>query len=324
MLATGVTFLSPLGALLALGAIVPLVAVLLARRRANRVRKVVGLSRPAVRRVLVPIAAVVLTGTLLGAAAAQPVLERTSTRHVRTDAEVFFVVDVSRSMLAQSDTGSATRLARAKAVAADLRSDLSDVPAGIASLTDRVLPHLFPSSDADVFGVTLERSIGIERPPPRSSFATSATALGALIKLKALRFFRPDTERRLVIVLTDGESQPVARARLGTIFRREPVIDTIFVQFWDEDERVYNRGVPEPQYFPDPSARALLDGIAASIEGSVFEERSAGTAAQRARQLLGDGPTVVEGKERGRDALAPYLTLAAFLPLGLLLWRPNR
>ena len=324
MTATSITFLSPLGALLALGALVPVVAVLLARRRANRVRGVVGLARPRVRRVVVPLAAVVLTGTLLGAAAAQPVLERTSTRNVRTDAEVFFVLDVSRSMLAQSGRGSTTRLARAKIAARDLRSALSDVPVGLASLTDRVLPHLFPSSDADVFGVTLERSLGIERPPPRTSFATSATSLGALIKLKTLHFFRPGIERRLVVVLTDGESQPVARARLGTVFRREPPIDTIFIQFWDEDERVYSNGVPEPQYLPDPSARALLDGIAASVDGTVFEERNVGVVAQRARQLLGDGPTVVEGKERGRNALAPYLTFAAFLPLGLLLWRPNR
>jgi hypothetical protein len=322
--ATSISFLSPLGALLALGALVPVLAVLRARRRANRVRTIVGLSRPGVRRVLVPVAAVVLTGTLLGAAAAQPVLERTSAREIRTDVEVFFVLDVSRSMLAQSGKGGTTRFARAKRVARDLRSDLGEFPSGLASLTDRVLPHLFPSSDADVFSVTLERSLGIERPPPRTSFATLATDFNALTKLRTLRFFRPDVERRLVVVLSDGESAPVARARLGTLFRREPKIDAIFIHFWGEDERVYSRGVPEPQYLPDPSSRTLLDGIAASVEGSVFEERSAGVAAQRARQLLGDGPTVVEGMERGRVALAPYLTLAAFLPLGLLLLRPNR
>jgi len=324
MTATSITFLSPLGALLALGALVPLIALLGGRRRANRVRKVIGLVRPPARRLLVPLVAIVLAGSLLGAAAAQPVLERTSTRSVRTDAEVFFVIDVSRSMLAQSRPGSATRLARVKVAASDLRSDLLDVPVGLASLTDRLLPHLFPSSDADVFGVTIERSIGIERPPPRTAFATSATNLNALTKLKALRFFRPDTERRLVVVFTDGESQPVARARLGTLFKREPSIDTIFIQFWGNDERVYTRGVPEPQYLPDPSARALLDGIAASVGGSVFEEGSIGVVAQRARQYLGDGPTVVEGRERGREALAPYLTIAAFLPVGLLLWRRDR
>ena len=322
--ATGLTFLTPLGALLVLGVLAPLVALLAARRRANRVRKVVGLVRPPKRHLLIPLAALVLAGTFLGVAAAQPVLERTSTRHVRTDVEVFFVVDVSRSMLAQSGIGSPTRLTRAKAAASELRHSLSDMPVGLASLTDRILPHLFPSADADVFDATLERSIGIERPPPRTAFATSATSLNALAKLKALHFFRPTTEKRLVVVFTDGETQPVARARLGTLFKREPAIDSVFVRLWDEDERVYTRGVPEPQYLPDPSSRALLDGIAASIGGSVYEERSLGVAAQRARQLVGEGPTVVEGHERGRDALAPYLALAAFVPLGLLLWRRDR
>ena len=325
MLATGVIFLSPLGALLALGVIVPLLALVGARRRANRVRTVVGLVGPPRRGLLVPLAALVLAGAFLGVAAAQPVLERTSTRHVRTDAEVFFVVDVSRSMLARSGSGSTPRLARAKSAASELRHELSDLPVGLASLTDRVLPHLFPSSDVDVFDATLERSIAIERPPPRTSFATNATNLNALTKLRALRFFRPTTDKRLVVVFTDGETQPVARARLGTLFRREPAIDTVFVHFWGEDERVYTRGVPEPQYLPDPSSRALLEGIAGSIDGTVFEEKtSIGVVGQRARQLLGAGPTVVEGKEQGRDALAPYFALAAFLPLGLLLWLRDR
>jgi hypothetical protein len=324
VLATSITFLTPLGALLVLGTVAPLVALLAARRRANRVRKVVGLVRPPRRHLLVPLASLVLAGTFLGVAAAQPVLERTSTRHVRTDVEVFFVMDVSRSMLAQSGTGSPTRLTRAKEAASEMRDALSDMPVGLASLTDRLLPHLFPSSDADVFDATLERSIAIERPPPKTAFAMNATSLNALTKLKALRFFRPDTEKRLAIVFTDGETQPVARARLGTLFKREPAIETLFVHVWGDDERVYTRGVPEPEYLPDPSSRALLDGIAASIGGTVYEERTVGVAAERARRLLREGPTVVQGHERGRDALAPYLAVAAFLPVGLLLWRRDR
>ncbi|MGH3134301.1 MAG: VWA domain-containing protein [Gaiellaceae bacterium] len=323
-MATSVTFLTPLGALLALGALGPLVALLAVRRRANGVRRAVGLNGASVRRLLVPLVALVAAGGLLGAAAAQPVLERTSTRRVRTDTEVFFVVDVSRSMLAQDDPGSPTRIDRAKVAAGDLRSSLAGFPVGIASLTDRVLPHLFPSADVDVFQATLDLSIGIERPPPRTSFASSATKLGGLAALRTLRFFDPDTERRLVVVFTDGESQPVARARLATLFRQEPVIDTIFVHVWGEDERVYSRGVPEPQYRSDPSSRAILDGIAASLQGSVFSDRSIGVAGQRARQLLADGPSVPEDQQRGRDALAPYLAIVAFLPLGLLLWRRDR
>ena len=60
------------------------------------------------------------------------------------------------------------------------------------------------------------------------------------------------------------------------------------------------------------------------ISFRVFPERSAGIVAERARQLMGDGPTVVEGQESGRDALAPYLALAAAVLLGLLLWRRDR
>jgi hypothetical protein len=324
MTATSLTFLTPLGALLALGAIVPLVALLAVRRRAERVRRIVGLAEAPVRRLLVPLGALLAAGSLLGVAAAQPVLERTSTRRVRTDAQVFFVLDVSRSMLAQEGQGSPTRIERAKLAASDLRTSLSDVPVGIASLTDRVLPHLFPSANVDVFNATLERSIGIERPPPRTSFATSATKLDAIAAIKGLRFFDPKVERRLVVVFTDGESQPVARARLASLFRQEPVIETIFVQFWDEDERVYSNDVPERQYLPDPSALPLLEGVAASLRGSVFGERSIGPVRQRARQALGEGPMAVHGQSRGREALAPFLAIVAFLPLGLLLWRPDR
>jgi uncharacterized protein (DUF58 family) len=243
---------------------------------------------------------------------------------VRTDVDVFFVLDVSRSMLARSSPGARTRLARAKSAATDIRRSLPEYPVGVASITDRVLPHLFPSTDLDVFDATVERSIGIERPPPRSSIATNATALGALDKLRGLRFFRPDAEKRLVVVFTDGESQPVAQGRLGALYRRSPAIELLFVHLWAEDERVFTRGVPEPQYQPDPSAQLVLEGLAEAVGGDVFPESTAGLVAQRARQLMDDGPTVVEGKESGRDALAPYLALAAFLPLGLLLWRRDR
>ena len=96
------------------------------------------------------------------------------------------------------------------------------MPVGLASLTDRVLPHLFPSANHDVFQAALDRSIGIERPPPSSSLLGNATKLDALATIRGLRYFSPAKKKRLLIVLTDGESHPVAGARLGTLFRREP------------------------------------------------------------------------------------------------------
>ena len=318
------TALTPLGALLAIGLVFPLVALVGIRRRARGMRATLGVADPSTRSVLLPLGGLVLGGVLLALAASQPVFAWTRDRTVRTDAEAFVVLDVSRSMLARDGLGSPTRIERAKTAAAKLRSSLADVRVGIASLTDRVLPHLFPTANEEVFAATLERSVAIERPPPRSSFLTSATSLNALATLRGLRYFSPSSTARLAIVLTDGESQPVSNARLGGLFRRSPAIDVVFVQLWGKDERVFSRGVPEPQYRPDPSARATLDRLAASVHGAVYSEGEIDAASRKARELLGSGPTVVEGEEAGKVPLAPYLAAAALFPFGLLLWRRDR
>jgi von Willebrand factor type A domain len=318
------TILTPAGALLALAVVVPLLALLRARRKAGRVRDVLGVEQPRRRVIAVPLVALGLGAALFGLAAAQPVFEWTRDRTVRTDAEAFVVVDVSRSMLAQRGVDSPQRIERAREVATSVRASLSDIPVGVATLTDRVLPHLFPTTDQEVFEATLRRSIGIEKPPPRSSFATGATSLNALATLRGLRYFTPKSTARLAIVLTDGESQPVANARLGTLFRRAPAIEVVFVQFWNEEERVYTRGVPEPQYLPDPSARSALDRLAASVRGEVYTEGQLDAVEGKAREFLGSGPSVVTGEQAGQLALAPYLAAAALLPFGLLLWRRDR
>jgi hypothetical protein len=316
-------FLTPSGALLAFGLLAPLAALFFIRRRAGRLRDVLGLARVPVSRVLVALAALLATGALVGLAAAQPVIEWDTTLRTRTDAEAFVVVDVSRSMLARRSAGSPTRLERAQAAAIDLRAALPEVPFGVASLTDRTLPHLFPSSDRDVFEATLTRSLGIEQPPPRS-VATTATSLDALATIRTHRYFSPAARKRLLVVLTDGESQPVGGARLASLFRMSPVIDVLFIHLWHSDERVFTEGAPEPQYEPDPSSRAVLDGLARSVSGSVFAEAELAAATQRARELIGSGTTVVQGEQGHKIALAEYLAAAALAPLGLLLWRRDR
>jgi len=323
-MATSLIFLTPLGALLAVGVLLPVAALFFIRRRARRVRGLIGLAEPPTYWLVVALAAVLAAGMFLGVAAAQPVIERTTTLRTRTDAEVFVVVDISRSMLARRRAGSPTRLERAKAVATALRSSLPSVPVGIASLTDRVLPHLFPSLDSEVFETTLDRSLGIEQPPPRSSLATSATKLDALATVRSQRFFAPAARKRLLIVLTDGETQPVGGANLSALFRRAPAIETVFVQFWAPGERVFIRNLPEPQYRPDPSAHAVLEGLAESIGGSAYPESDVTAARKKVRALLGSGPTVVRGEQAGRVPLAPYLAAAALAPLALLLRRRDR
>ena len=318
------TILTPLGALLAVGVAVPLFALRRIRRRAQAARETLGVAEPGRRTLLLPLSALVAGGMLLALAATQPVFAWTRDRTVRTDAEVFVVLDVSRSMLAQDNLDSPQRIERAKVVASQIRRALPDVRVGIASLTDRVLPHLFPSTDEAVFEATMERSLAIERPPPRSSFLTGATSLNALATMRGLHFFTPTSTARVVVVLTDGESDPVSNTRLGGLFRRDPAIGLVFVQFWGEDEKVFSRGVPEPQYVADPSARSVLDRLAASTGGAVYSEDEVGAATRKTKALLGSGPTVVEGQNAGKVALAPYLAVVALFPFGLLLWRRDR
>jgi hypothetical protein len=174
MVAFDLIFLSPKGALVALGVLVPLAALVLVARRGSRLRAALAVPRATRWRLAVPTVAAALVAALFGVAAAQPVAESETALEVRTDAEAYVVIDISRSMLARSGLDGAMRLARAKAAAVKLRSALPEIPVGVASLTDRVLPHLFPSADADTFRTTVALALGIEQPPPNSAKAPTS------------------------------------------------------------------------------------------------------------------------------------------------------
>lgn len=324
MLALSLFFLTPTAALVALGVLLTLAALAAAAARASRLRAVLGVSRAPRRRLLAPAAAATVLAGLVGLAAAQPVAQEEREVEVRQDAEVYVVLDVSRSMLARSRATASTRLQRAKEAAVVLRASLPGVRVGVASLTDRLLPHLFPSADEDAFRATVDLAIGIERPPPRSSFLTTATSLDSLAYLSSRRFYSATVPRQAVVVVTDGESQSINTGRIARALVRPPGIHAVFLQVWDADERVFTRGVPEPQYRPDPRAREALDGLAAAIGGEVFGEGQVGAVARDLRSFLEQGPTATEGQRRERTALAPYLLLAAVLPLSVLLWRRDR
>jgi hypothetical protein len=195
---------------------------------------------------------------------------------------------------------------------------------GAASVTDRTLPHLFPTGDGDAFRATLEKAIGIERPPPVHSLLRRVTSLESLGAVATQSFFSPQAKHRVLVVFTDGETLPGTRARLGPLFQRPPGISTVFVHVWGRDERVYLRRAPEIGYRADPSSREALDRIAAGIGGKVVSENGLGQVTREVSRLVGRGPTVVEGEKRRDLPLAPPLAAAAFLPLALLLWRRDR
>jgi hypothetical protein len=320
-----VDFLTPEAVLLAIGALIPVVLLLDGEHRADRVRVALGLGKPVSsgRRLLV--GSIVAVALLLGLAAAQPVLEFRGGSESRRDAEVWFVLDSSRSMLASSTLEAPTRFDRARADAREIRTELRDVPSGVASLTDRLLPHLFPTDDAGVFDTVLDRVVGIEKPPP-ASFNVTATTLGALTALTNRNFYTREVEHRVVIVFTDAESQPFAADSIGRVFQRPPRVHTVFIRYGNLEERVFTLdGGTESGYRPHPEAPAVARALAGATGGEAFEEESSSTAriAGAVRAVIGSGETEVEDDDRHEVPLAPYSVALAFLPLGFLIWRRN-
>jgi VWA domain-containing protein len=317
------SFLSPLGALVVLVGLVPVVAFIRSDRARVRVTRLLRLGEADSRIRLIPLVASVAIAALLGIAATQPTIVRSSSQHVRTDAEAWFVLDTSRSMKASAGPHSPTRFERAQALAIRLQDALGDIPVGVASITDRVLPHLFPTTDRDTFDLTVHKVIGIERPPPADGFSTRITTLGSIARVVSSNFFDPTAAKRLLVVFTDGETKPFTDASIGTVFRQPPGVRSIFVRIWGAHEHVYNGGQRDPLYRPDPMSSVYIHELASSAGGTAVAGTDLGRIVRAARVDLGHGPTRVVGNERRELALAPYFAALCFLPLAFVLWRRN-
>jgi hypothetical protein len=315
------TFLSPLAALVALAVVLPLGAYALLELRSRRVSGRLGLTLPPLRsRFGIPVALAVLAA-FLGIAAAQPVISGTRSHKGRSDAQVYVLFDVSRSMLARGSASGPDRLQRAKQLAIDLRHGLPDVPVGITSLTDRVLPHLFPTLDPNVFESVLRDAIGIERPPP-SGTNDLATDLSTIGDIGTNDFYGPNAAKRLLVVFSDGESKYFDDALLKKDFDKGHV-HVLFVHLWAPDEKIYlARKNVDPGYRPDPQSNRAAQRLAAAGGGEVLGE-DPGSLVSQAKAYLGSGPRTSIREQRTRISLGPYVALMALLPLGFVLLRRN-
>jgi hypothetical protein len=317
------SFLTPLGGLVALAALIPLAVYRSRERRARALRDVLRLPEPTPRSRLTLVGALVAVCVLLGLAGTQPVIATTRSLPERTDAQVILVLDTSRSMMASAAPGEPTRFQRARKIAHSLRDALPEVPMGIASSTSQVLPHLFPTTDRRVFEETLEDSIDIERPPPNYS-STLATALQGLEALPTKNYFPKTAKKRVVVVLTDGETQPLDEpGQFTDAFNQKPAVHSFVVRLWDEDERIFDTGAAEVGYRPIAGSEALLDQIAEQMKAQVVAESDAGRLPELVANEVGEGPTTTREHEGRRRALMPWITLLSIIPLGFVLFRRN-
>ena len=316
-----VTFLTPVGAVVAAGAFLPLAAFALHERRATRIRRTLGLDNPSWRGWAPTLVCLCLVPILLGLALAQPVVRTSQQRRLRTDAEVFYVFDISGSMAAGPANGP-TRLQEALAAANRIHLGLEGFRSGVATMTDRVLPNLFPTGDDQVFTATLDQTVGIDRPPAKG-LDPVATTYAALDTFQGSNFFDPGTKHRLVILFTDGETAPYYASDLRSTVRTPPRTDFVILRYWHPGDRIYVDGHVDPNYHANPSSASATAQLAATLDGRAVSGTDVSGAVRAARRLLGAGPVKPFGLGLHVTELSRWLALAALLPLGFLLWRRN-
>jgi hypothetical protein len=316
----GVSFLTPLDALFVLAAALPLGVFFLTERRAARIRDLLEVIGPRRRAVAPVVAALVALAALVAVAAAQPVVVRERMVSERADAQAFILIDTSLSMRASGGPGKPSRLQRAKRMAIRLQHALGDVPFGLASMTDRSLPLLMPTTDRTLFERTIRQSLAVNQPPPSQLYKDRATTFDALIPLVGSHFYTDGVQRRLLVVYTDGESAKLSSLFKLTLQRR---VTPVFVHVWQAGERIYNEGKADPRYFADPASTAALDTVAKLTGARTFPEGDTAAVVRAARAAVGRAGTRTRIDAYARVPLAPWFVLGGVVPLGFLLWRRN-
>jgi hypothetical protein len=316
-------FDTPIAGLVVLAGLVPLALVLAVERRNERARALLGLSAPSPRSRWTLRAAVVAIAAALGLAAAQPVLSSTTPRQARLDAEAFVAVDTSRSMDASSTAESAVRLDRARKIALRVRAALADVPMGLGTFTDRPLPLLLPTNDRAAFAAVVQKALGIEQPPGLQS-STTISSFDAVAPFPLEGYFRPGAKKRLLVILTDAESTGFNEPGVRKSFQARPRTAVVLVRIGGSGERVFGAsGQPESAYIPPPATGETLRQFLAATHGRAYPEEDAAGAERAAVEALGSGPTANLGSTTARHDLAPWLVVAAAVPLAIVLRRRN-
>jgi hypothetical protein len=228
-------------------------------------------------------------------------------------------------MAAADSVRARTRLARARSEVARLRAAVPDVPSGLAGLTDRVLPYLFPTASAAVFDETLQRSVTIESPPPQQVSA-NATSFGALASLARDGFFDASAERRTCVLVSDGETRPYSTGGVAHALSGGRGCRLIVLRVGTEGERVFGPGgTPEGAYAPDPAAAAKAQQLAEATGGRAFGESDVGAAASALRTAAEAGPVRRQPARASLRSLAPFAAgLALALTCALVAVRARR
>jgi hypothetical protein len=318
-----VSFLTPLAGLFALTAAIPLAALVLMEGRTRRLRRLFSLAAPRRRELVTVAVALALLPALVAVAATQPVVIHKQTLTERVDAQVFLVFDTSLSMSARSGPHALTRLARAKEEARALLPQLGDIPVGIATMTDRVLPNLMPTTNVGVAVRTVDQAVWIDQPPPSLQYRGRATSLEALQPIAGDRLFPPGVKHPILVIFTDGEEQALPPFTSLASLAQQMSIPPLFVHVWTPTDHIYNHGRIDPNYVPDPSSGRVLTQFAGLTHGEVLRDGDVKGLLNAIHAEAGSKPATTTTLGYARVALGPWFLLAGVVPLGFLFYRRN-
>ena len=224
--------------------------------------------------------ALALLPALVAVAAAQPVVIHAKAFTERLDAQVFLVFDTSLSMKARSAPDAPTRLTRAKQEATALIPHLGDLPVGVATMTDRVLPNLMPTTTTALALRTVNESVRIDEPPPSLRYHGRASTLEALVPVIGDRLFPPGVKHPILVIFTDGEMKAPPPFS-GYSFAQQVTIPPLFVHVWSPTDHIYSQGRVDPAYQPDPTSTQTLTHFASLTHGHVLREGDVGEPPRR-------------------------------------------
>jgi hypothetical protein len=302
-------FLTPLAALVAVAFLVPLVALAVRERAGSRVRSNLGLPHPRPGRTLGRLVGLAALAALVAATAAQPVTRGVDRTRVRADAELYLTFDVTRSMLATDVPGGTVRFERARRIGVQLHRALRDVPTGVATLTNRMMPLLFPTGDERGVDAVLAHSLRIMQPQPAFLTAARASQLGALTLAADRSYFNPEARKRVLVVLSDLDSDFFSLDGTLKLLRRHR-IEPFLIRVAEPSERIFDRR-GQPEAYTSVST-VSVDSLR-SAGWHAYEESEPARAIADVRSYLGAGGTRPSGVVESQRNLAPLLALAALV-----------
>jgi hypothetical protein len=225
-------------------------------------------------------------------------------------------------MAAAPSPESPRRFDRAIETAERLHQRLANIPSGVATMTDRVVPSLFPTGNDEVFTAALEDALAIGQPPPRG-YEDIGTDFASLDTFGSGTFYSPTAKRRVAIVLTDGESRPFDSALLQEALGAGPPVDFVVMRFWSRRDRVWRGGSPAKDFRPIEASAARTAQLVRATDGKEASPGDIDSVVRTVRSAVGSGPEVEQGQLLRVIGLGKWFALASLVPLGYLIWRRN-